>query len=355
MVKGKKNTMKTIVLGITLMLIAPGLLSCKQSNAREEKITMPVKVLIGKVKQVSDYMIIRASSFLEAEKTSPISFQIPGKIIKINCDLGDHVNKNQVVAQIEMDDYQSHLEIAQAKLMQTKDTFDRLGPLFKEDVIPENTLILATTRLAQAIAGKNIAEKQVRDTKLRTPFAGVVGSKTIETGQMISPGIPVFTIIKNDMIYACSSIPESEIGQIKTGQTAMVKVPALENQIFSGRIERMGAVADPKTRTYKVKILLNNSDFILRPGMIANVAIQTDKKIQMLTIPSRTIVRDFDNLTYVFLADEHHERAFRKRVFPGSVYKRDTRIKKGLLPGDTLVIAGQHKLSDGCAITVIEN
>lgn len=350
----RQSSAEIMIFLMSLLLVAPFLSSCKESDAIETTISRPVNVSVRNVTMVSDNIPILVSSFLEAEKTSPISFQIPGKIVKVNFDLGNRVEKNQVVAEIEIDDYQSHLEIAQARFMKAEDAFNRLTPLFEEGVIPEKTLIDITSGLAQARAGKNIAQKKVRDTRLRAPFAGVIGMKAIEIGQMISPGIPVFTIVKNDKIYACSSIPESEIGQLKIGQKARVRVPALSGREFYGRVKYIGAVADPKTRTYIVKIILDNPIYILRPGMIANVSIETDRKIEILTIPGRAIVRDPDNLTYVFLADKESCRAFRKRVFPGSIHKNEIRIKNGLLPGDVLVLAGQHKLTDGCDIAIIE-
>ncbi len=351
----KQLFIKKIVFCMVMMPVVFFLSSCKDSDAIEPLPLKPVKVSVRKVTTASDNITIFVSSFLEAEKTAPIGFQIPGKIVRVNFDLGNRVKKNQVVAEVEMDDYQSHLEIAQAQLMKAQDAFNRLSSLFKEGVIPEKTLVEITSGLAQARAGKDIAAKQVRDTKLRAPFSGVIGMKAIEIGQTISPGIPVFTVVKNDTIYACSSIPESEIGQLKIGQKAMVTVPALDDGKFYGRVKYLSAVATPQTRTYTAKILLDNPDYILRPGMIANVSIETEKKIDLLTIPSRAIVRDFDNLTYVFLADKKSLKAFRKRVFPGSVHKNQIRIKKGLLPEDILIIAGQHKLTDGCDITIIEN
>lgn len=340
---------------LAAILAALYLSSCKQSAAHGEKrVLPPVKVSIGKITQVSDNISILVSSFLEAEKTVPISFQVPGKIIKLNVDLGDPVKKNQVVAEVEIDDYQSRLEICQAQVLIAQDAFNRLNPLFEEGVIPEKTLIEISSGLIQAKAGRDIAKKKVRDTKLRAPFSGVIGMKSIELGQMVSPGIPVVTIVKNDRIYACASIPESEIGQLKIGQEARVVVPALKNRKFRGQVERIGAVGDPKTRTYALKILLDNPRFILRPGMIAKVSIETDQKVETLTIPSRAIVRDSHNLTYVFVVDKTKSRAFRKRVFPGSVHRSEIRINKGLEPGDVLVLAGQHKLTDGNEITIVE-
>ena len=84
--------------------------------------------------------------------------------------------------------------------------------------------------LAQASAGRDIAGKKLRDTKLRTPIPGIVGVKRVEVGQMVSPGIPVFTVVKTDTIYARVAVPESEIGEIAIGQKAAVTVPALENR-----------------------------------------------------------------------------------------------------------------------------
>ena len=348
--------MKTMVVSMTIMLMAFSLSSCKESDAIETSPLKPIKVTTQKVTLVSDQMAILVSSFLEAEKTSPISFEVPGKIVKATVNLGDRVKQNQVLAQIEIEDYQSRLEIAQANFIKAQDAFNRLNPLFKEGVIPEKLLIEITSGLAQARAQRNIIQKQVRDTKLRAPFAGVIGMKSIEIGQMVSPGIPAFTIVKNDKIYACSAIPESEIEQLKIGHKAVVTVPALGNQTFYGLVKHIGPVADPRTRTYRVKIILENSDYRLRPGMTSNVSIETDKKIETLTIPGRAIVRDTNNLTYVFLADKNESRAFRKRVFTGGVHGSEIRIKRGLIPGDILVLAGQHKLTDGCQITAsIEN
>lgn len=338
---------------MTILLMTFFLSSCKEPDAIENNSLKPVRVITQKVTMVSDTREIMVSSFLEAEKTAPISFEVPGKIVKLTVDLGDYVKKNQVVAQVEMDDFQSRLEIAQAHFVKAKDAFNRLSPLFKEGVIPEKTLIEITSGLDQARAERNIIQKQVRDTQLRAPFAGVIGMKALEIGQMVSPGIPVLTIVKDDKIYACSSIPESEIAQLRIGQNAMVTVPALGDQKFYGQVKHIGAVADPKTRTYTVKIFLDNSDYRLRSGMISKVSIETDKRIEILTIPGRAIVRDPDNLTYVFLADPKNGRAFRKRVFTETVHGNEIRIKKGLVPGDILVLAGQHKLTDGCRITTI--
>ncbi len=176
----------------------------------------------------------------------------------------------------------------------------------------------------------------------------------MELGQTISTGIPVFTILKTDKIYARVSVPESEIGKVALGQKATVTIKALDGRVIEGKVSLIGAMAEPRTRTYTVKIELANPDYVLRDGMIANAQIITDKTIEMVTVPGKAIVRDADNLTYVFLVNKEKIAALRQRVFIGSVFRNEIEIKEGLNAEDIVIVAGQHKITDGAAIMVTE-
>lgn len=335
------------------LLVTCTLWACRPSNATQEKEVRSIKVLAREVNHVSENDVVFVSGYLEAEKTVPVSFMVPGKVVKVYFDEGDRVKKGEVIAELEIDDYQSYLEIAEAKLLEAQDAHKRLQPLFEEGAVPEKDIIEIQAGHAQAKAGRNIAQKKVTDTRLRSPVSGIIGMKTVEEGQMISPGMPVFTIVKTDNIYAKVSIPESEVGKIATGQIAQVTIPALNDTIFEGPVHLIGVMAEPLTRTYTTKISLENHDFILRTGMIAEVAIRTNTKIDMLTIPGKAIIRDADNLTYVYIADAKSNRAYRRRVYPGTVFKNEIQIKKGLNPGDIVITAGQHKIEDGNAVEVV--
>jgi membrane fusion protein (multidrug efflux system) len=149
-------------------------------------------------------------------------------------------------------------------------------------------------------------------------------------------------------------VPESEIGKVALGQKAAVTIKALDDRIVEGKVTMIGAMAEPRTRTYTVKIELPNPDYVLRTGMIAKAHIITDKTIAMVTVPGKAIVRDADNLTYLFLVYKEKETALRQRVFPGSVFRNEIEIKEGLNIGDVVIIAGQHKITDGAPITVMD-
>jgi len=311
-------------------------------------------VIAREVTCVSASDIIFVSGVLKADKTVPLSFLVPGMVDKINVDEGDHIKKGEILALVEVDDYQSNLEIAEAMFLKAQDAYKRFQPLYKEGAFSEKNFIELKAGLAQAKAGRDIARKKVKDTKLRAPISGIIGAKNIEIGQMISPQSPAFIIVKIDRLYARVSIPESEIGKIEIGQKAQVTVPALEDKTIIGNVSLVGVMADPQTRTYTAEIELSNPDYKLLSGMIAQAKIITDKEINILTVPGKAIVRDANNLTYVFVADAKSGRALLRRIYPGSVHQSEIEIKNGLAPRDAIIIAGQHKLTDGASIIIAD-
>ncbi len=342
-----------LLLRFTSLLLAPCILvACEVSPAREDVPPNPSKVNTRLPHLVSEHLTIRVSGALEADKTAPLSFLVPGKVENVLVDEGDHVASGQLLSHIETVDYQSNFEIADARLVQSQDAYDRLRPLYLEGAFPEKGFIEVETGLAQAKAHRRIAQKKLEDTRLVSPFPGIVGAKNVEIGQMAVPGFPVFTIIKTDTIYANVSVPESEIGKLAIGQRATVTIPALDGRKLVGKIARIGVVAAPRTRTYTVKIALKNRDYSLRTGMIADAEIATNKEVNLLTVPGKAIIRDADDLTYVFVAARNQGKAFRQRVFVGSLHRNEVEIRKGLNPQDEVVVSGQHRIADGAAITV---
>ncbi|MBU0971701.1 MAG: efflux RND transporter periplasmic adaptor subunit [Proteobacteria bacterium] len=339
--------------------IAAMVIVCIMGGCKPEKtaqaLTMLSKqtpVVAKPVTRVATNQVISVSGTLTADKTAPLSFLVPGKVRKVYVDEGDHVRSGTVLAMVEANDYQNNLDIAEAALHRTHDAYDRYEPLYRQGAFAEKNFIELKTGLAQAVATCNIARKALADTKLVAPIPGIVGVKGIEIGQMVSPQVLAFTIVKTDMIYARVSVPESEIGQVSMGQTADVMIPALDGHRFTGKVSMIGAVADAPTRTYAVKIELANPKFLLRPGMIVQAGILTNTAMNMLTVPGNAIVRDANNLTYVFVADAPTGLAQLRRVVPGATYQSEIQIKSGLKPHDCVIVSGQHKLTDGTPISM---
>lgn len=340
---------------ILLMVTILPLIGCKSEEATEAMASLPeqTQVVTQPVKQVTTNNVIAVSGTLVADKTAPLSFLVSGRVNQVVVEEGDKVTKGQLLATIESQDYRNRLDMAEAAVLRAQDAYERYEPLYKEGAFTEKNIIALKANLSEAVAARNIARKAFKDTSLYSPITGIVGTKDIEIGQMVSAQSPAFTIVKTDLIYARVPVPETEIDQIDMGKSAHVSITALNSRTFEGKVSMIGAVADERTRTYPVKIELSNPDLLLRPGMIVQTDIKTDRPVTLLTTPGVAIVRDADNLTYVFVADKESKTSHRRRVVPGNAYQDEIAIRNGLTADDMVVISGQHKLTDGTPITII--
>jgi membrane fusion protein (multidrug efflux system) len=338
----------------TLALVLCGLVGCSPEGkpATLAQLDASTPVVVIPATRVAASRVVAVSGTLTADKTAPLSFLVSGKVSRVYVDEGDHVRRGDLLATVESHDYRNNLAIAEAALLRATDAYDRYEPLYREGAFTEKNLIELKTGLAQATAARNIARKALADNELSAPISGIVGQKGIEIGQRVSPQVLAFTIVKTDVIYARVSVPESEIGQVAMGQKAEVTIPALEGRSFLGKISMIGAVADAHSRTFAVKVQLDNPGYILRPGMIVQTEIMTDQRVNLLTVPGSAIVRDADNLTYVFVADADTGLAHRRRVIPGSAFGNEIEIKSGLTAEDAVIVSGHHKLTDGAPITL---
>jgi RND family efflux transporter MFP subunit len=137
--------------------------------------------------------------------------------------------------------------------------------------------------------------------------------------------------------------------KLTIGKEVLVIIPVLNDSI-KGTITIINPQADYTSRTYNVKVRLNNSDKKLLPGMLTEMLVYTDSKQQRIVIPAASIVRDADDLTYVFVATPQH-KAFRRRITPAGVAaNNEVIIQAGLERGDQLIVQGQTRLEDGNSI-----
>ena len=215
--------------------------------------------------------------------------------------------------------------------------------------MPERDFIAVKVAVAQANANKNLAAKNLADTKLYAPFSGMITAKMTEIGATAAPGVPAFTVMKTDKVYAKASITESEISKLKIGTDAKVEISSL-NETFNGKVAIVNPSADAVTRTFNVKVRLDNKEDKLLPGMISNIKINTGNTVDVITVPSESIIRDANNILYVFVIKEN--KAIKKRVSLGGFKGNEVIVTKGLSIGDSVVIAGNKNLKDGQTVSL---
>ena len=337
-----------------VLLVMTSLSSCQsksESAAQGAEATPAVSVVTSPVQSVQQNRPIAVSGALEADKTVDTGFLIGGRVSRVNVEEGGRVRAGQVLASLDAGSYQFALNAANATLARAQDEYGRLKLMFDRGSLTASDLQAAATAVAQARAQQQQAAKNVRDAQVLAPISGRLARRGTDPGEIVGPGTPLFTIISEGRLLMRAAVPEAEVSELRPGLSTRVTVPAIDS-VFTGKIESVGRVADPASRTYAVKISLPNPRNRLRPGMVAEATIATARKTQVLSVPGEAIVRDADQLTYVFVADTQRRQAFRQRVQVGDVTEQGVQIASGLRAGQLVVVGGQQRLRDGASITL---
>jgi RND family efflux transporter MFP subunit len=334
-----------------LLLLIPVLQVISCNSKAEKNTTAPLiqKVSVQTVKKIDQSQVLTYSGTIEPCNTAQVGFAVPGVINNVAVQEGQFVNKGQLLATIDATEYINALAIANASLEQAEDMYRRLNELYQKGSLPEKDYIDIKTKLAQTRANKTINAKRITDSRLYAPMAGIITAKQVERGSTAAPGVPAFTIIKTDLVYAKISVAENEIGSLKKGMQATIEVPTI-HKTLSGKITIINPQADPTSKTYVVKAQLPNNGQELLPGMIANVKINTGNTQQRIVIPAKAVLRDADDITYVYVVDSHY-KAIRKRITTtGITGNQEIIIQEGLNDGDSVIVKGQTKVKDGTTV-----
>jgi len=337
---------------ILILLPLVGLISCKNKEERSgdsSKVSIAVTTTLVQSSESSN--ILRYSGTIEAFQTIPLSFQTSGIVEKIFVEVGDAVKKGQLIASVNNADMSNIYNTTFAKYKQAKDGFERLKSLHDQGSLPEIKWVEMVSNMDQAQSMLDLSKNNLEKCNMRAPEDGVIGKKNIEPGQSsISIINSPIEIVKIEKVYIKISVPENEVGKINKGLKAIISVSALNNKQYDGEVVNISPVADEISRTYCIKILVNNPALELKPGMVCDVSLNTGMSKGVVLVPYKAVSKDNDGKTYVFVISSDKKNVKKQIVTTGNYHDSEIEILGGLCIGQTIVNEGKEKLSDNSLI-----
>lgn len=253
-----------------------------------------------------------------------------------------HDSQTALQAQLDAAESQYHMAEANVKAAEARLAQVKAGAR-AEDIEATEAQVL------QAEAAVDLAKSQLANAVITAPISGVVSARSIDPGEMTTPGMPVFTIVNTSEVFADVSVTEGLIGKVNDGQSVAVAVDAFPGKSFAGRLTNLSPVADARTRAFSSRIRLANKDGKLKPGMFATVKFATESHKNVVLIPADAIVdRNGDQIVFIVENKTARERAVKTGIGDG----HSVEILSGLSQGEQLVVAGQTQLADGVAVDV---
>jgi RND family efflux transporter MFP subunit len=342
---------RRIILCLLFLFVAIFIMGCRGEDSTNKNTVDPVSVITQKLEKTQINREISASGNIEGNKTARLGFLVAGKINYIAGDEGSTIGAGQLLASLDPESYRIAKDMADANLAQVQDEFNRLTIMHERKSLSDSDYSKISNALKAARAQQRLQNKNLIDTKLYAPFKGVLLKKGPEVGEIIGTGMPLFVISDIDTIKVNASIPETDLHQVKIDSEAHVFISSV-NTTVTGKVIEVGSVSEPTTRSFNVKIKLNNPGLAIRPGMTAEVKIMSGKKAEMIVIPGQAVIRDLDNSSFVFVVDEKKSQAFKRKVSLGQLAGNNIEITSGVSDSEMIVVGGQHKLSDGSSITL---
>ena len=341
------NINKNFYLVLLIILVA----GCSQEPQVKSPANEKVKVKVMKIGTSSAGAQMKYSGTVEAFQTIPLNFQITGIIERVSVDAGDPVRTGQILAVLDNTDLKNIYTTALAKYNQAKDAYDRLKRVYEEGTLPEIKWVEMKTNLEQATSSLDLAKNNLDKCNLLAPINGVVGRRNIEPGQIsLSLASAAIEIVSINQVFIRIPVPENEVNSIGKGTKAVISVAAAGGSLFDGTVTSISPVADLISRTYTIKILVDNPRHLLKPGMVCDVSLSPATESTALIVPYQSVSKDRNGNLFVYLVDPAGLKVNKQPVMVGRCIGSGIEITGGLTTGQTIVISGIEKLSDNCLI-----
>jgi RND family efflux transporter MFP subunit len=237
------------------------------------------------------------------------------------------------------------------------DEQQRLQLLMK---INSGTLV-AEKQVAQAELGAARAELRrinilLDDTAVKAPIHGIVGMRFVEVGEKADRDTLLLTLFNTDALYARFDVTEAELRKLRVGQLAELTFEGGNEPKTKGTVELISPYIDPKTRTARVRVRVDNSEGTYIPGMFARIRIFTGEAEEQVTVPMRAIVANSGALpagkAMVFVV--RNSRVFLREVHQGQREGERVVVMSGLKSGEAVVLDASPGMRDGTEVEVLQ-
>ncbi|HEU0219944.1 MAG TPA: efflux RND transporter periplasmic adaptor subunit [Gallionella sp.] len=290
-----------------------------------------------------------ADGMVEATHQSTVSAQIGGRIKEINFDVGDRVNKGQVILRIDereavqaLAGSQAQVLQAQANMQNTKAAYERARQLFAQKFISQAALDKAQADYKVALAQAAASEAGAGQASLAhgyaaviAPYSGIVAARLVEVGELVMPGKPLMTGFDPAEMRVVVSVPQDKLVDIGARPDVMVEAPSL-NRWIKPASTIVQPIADARTHSTQVRVYLPKNEAGVYPGMFVRAHFVVGKA-NKLVIPASAVLRRSE-VAAVYVVDEKGGMKLRQVRLGEATSDGAVEVLAGLNPGEKVAL-----------------
>ena len=298
----------------------------------------------------------------DANLVSVVAPRTEGRVVAVRADLGQRVGSGTVLALLESREVgqsRGELERSRANLEVAQNNFEREKRLFEQSISSQKEMLEAQGAYRTALAEYNSAVSQISGLGaqageggtygLASPIDGSVVERNAMPGQVVDRSTNLFTVADLRRVWITVDVFESDVGRVRPNASAVVSPRALPGETFRGRVTYAGGIIDSASHTLKVRVEVDNPGLRLRPGMFAQVRIETPANTAAVAddalLISDMAVQELNGKSVVFVPSGAPGRFIARHVTVGTRAGGGlVRILSGLTVGDSVVVKGAFQL-----------
>nr|WP_299243433.1 efflux RND transporter periplasmic adaptor subunit [uncultured Halomonas sp.] len=346
-----------LALALLITCFSPGILAQQPDEASE------VTAVIGARAILTDWSDpLAALGTLRANESVTLSSTVTDTVEALNFEGGEKVSEGQVLVRLSANEERADLKVAQTLREERANAVARLARLQQRDLAPLAELEDSRTQLRQVEAQIQALQARLDNYTIRAPFDGVVGTRRISVGTLVTPGSELVTLDDVERLKLDFRIPEIQLGMMAVGLPIVATSNAYPDEVFEGSVSLIDSRVDPVSRSIGVRALLDNDKRLLRPGMLMRVRVARAPR-QTLVIPESALVPQ-GRRQYVWVvrpaengkAEDGQNKSApveRLEVEIGSRREGEVEILEGLEEGDMVVSHGGDRLRQGVRVRLI--
>jgi RND family efflux transporter MFP subunit len=368
------NRAQQHLLSIALPLSAVILLL---SGCREEPVTKPLTIVPAmKVLSASSLSKTPFAGRARAGKEVNLSFRISGPLRELPIKVGDEVEKGDIIARIDPQDYINALGTATGQLNRGKAVeikaqadYRRILNVYREDPGATSKAAVDLAKAARDSSRATVnsllsvvktAKSQLDYTSLHAPFSGIIVSTYVENFETIVPKQPILRLVNIKTIEFIISVPETSIRYFPYVESVTVKFDALPNVEVPATIKEVGREASQSTRTFPVTLIMEQQKGVdILPGMAGSALVSSrlpdEAKEVGIEVPATAIFSLEDpSKSYVWIIDKENKTLSSREVTLGQLSPTGVFIKSGVKAQEWVVIKGVNSVTEGQKVRIAD-
>ena len=312
----------------------------------------PTPVIAAEAKVTRLYDRLEALGTLRANEPVEITASVTDTITAIHFADGQFVDEGDILAEMTSTEEHAQLEEELSRREEALKRYERVSNLIARGAVSQAQLDERERELETAEARLRAIESRLQDRLIKAPFGGVVGLRNISLGALVEPGDMITKLDDISVMKLDFNVPSVYLATLKRDTPVVAVAPAFPGRRFTGSVSSIDSRVDPVTRSIVVRALLDNSDGLLKPGLLMSVELLKNER-QALMIPEDALIPKGE-VNVVLLVDESQSPAVaeQRTVVIGSRRVGEVEILEGLQPGNKVITHGTIKVRPGQEISI---